>query len=101
MLALSATVCVQCYKAVPALALHLMKKASNEGSARLNVIRIVDAVISKSRVKHKQTDKFGAFPLILLACVRRPVQWTSSAVFSEVQLSKLTHSLALYFSTPC
>lgn len=38
-----------------------MKKASKEGGTRLNVIRIVDAVIGKSRLKNKLTDKFGAF----------------------------------------
>lgn len=57
---LNYTFCAQCYKAVPALALHLMKKASTESGARLNVIRIVDAIIGKSRLKNKLTDKFGA-----------------------------------------
>lgn len=51
---------MQCYKAVPALALHLMKRQSKEGPARLHVIRIVDAIIGKSRLKNKLTDKFGA-----------------------------------------
>ena len=49
----------QCYKAVPALCVHMVKKTTPKGPSRLHVIRVLDAVIGKSLNKHGVNDKYG------------------------------------------
>lgn len=48
----------QCYKAVPALAVHMIKRTRAEGPGRLHVLRIIEAIVARS--KAKGIDKFGA-----------------------------------------
>eukprot|EP00892_Ulva_mutabilis_P012460 jgi/Ulvmu1/9587/UM054_0017.1 len=48
------------YKAVPALAMHKAKRSDKKGPERLHALRILDAIIAKSRQRHGSKDKFGA-----------------------------------------
>lgn len=51
---------LQSYKAVPALAVHKAKRVESTGPGRLHALRILDAIIAKSRQRHGSKDKFGA-----------------------------------------
>ena len=51
---------LQCYKAVPALCLHMMKKVPAKGPGRLHILRVLEAIVGKSMSKYGTNDKFGA-----------------------------------------
>jgi hypothetical protein len=50
---------MQCYKAVPALCVHLIKRTPSHGPGRLHVLRALDAIVGGSLNKHGTNDKYG------------------------------------------
>jgi hypothetical protein len=50
---------LQCYKAVPALCVHVMKKTPAKGAGRLHVLRVLDAIVGRSLSKYGNSDRYG------------------------------------------
>ena len=51
---------MQCYKAVPALCVHMLKRTPAAGPGRLHVLRVLDAIVGKALHKHGTDDKYSA-----------------------------------------